>query len=229
MPQAETRHLARVVNSFLEVSAAGCKEACLGASFPVSYHSNSAAAMSTLYASVATAAPAVPLRIPIPTRLLGLTSTGRRRLPAYQQTVVPASAPLIPTSPAVVPHDRRVWLLGLQRGMGVAGLIGFVLLAWVRAESLTRMMPHLLDFGLGLVAGLIGNSLGHWLKLLGMAPARACSASHTLKLAQIVGVPVGYVLLGGHMLLMPILGALLAATLVLVTRHIGWTKCSGAK
>jgi hypothetical protein len=113
----------------------------------------------------------------------------------------------------------------LRRSLGVAIILGFLLLTWVRAESLTRMMPHLVDLGLGVLAGIIGNSLGYWLGLLGVAPAPACTASQTLKLVQIVGVPVAYVLLGGHMLLMPVTGALLAAALVFMTRWLGWSAC----
>lgn len=113
----------------------------------------------------------------------------------------------------------------MRRALGVLFIFGFVLLTWVRAESLNRMMPHLVDLGLGVLAGIIGNSLGYWFGLLGIEPAPACTASQVLKLAQIVGVPVAYVFLGGHMLLMPVTGAVLAATLVIVTQRLGWTKC----
>jgi hypothetical protein len=121
------------------------------------------------------------------------------------------------------PGGRR-WL---GRSLGAAIILGFLLLTWVRAESLTRMMPHLVDLGLGVLAGIIGNSLGYWLGLLGLAPAPACTASQTLKLVQIVGVPVAYVLLGGHMLLLPVTGACIAAALVVLTRWLGWTSCPG--
>jgi hypothetical protein len=146
-----------------------------------------------------------------------------RRFLAYQQTRrAQKEAISAPTAGPIAESRSKTQLRKAMAGMII---VSFMLLLWVRAESLTRMMPHLVDIGLGVLAGIIGNSLGYWFGLLGVAPAPACTASQALKLVQIVGVPVAYVLLGGHMLLMPVTGALLAATLVFVTRWLGWTNC----
>lgn len=113
-----------------------------------------------------------------------------------------------PTAPT--PARSQAWPIGLRTLVGVAFVGAFVVLTWVRAESLAVMMPGVVNLGLGVLTGLLGNSLGYWVGALGLAPARACVVSQSLKLAQIVGVPTGYLLLGGHMLLLPVLGALLA-------------------
>ncbi|SMB87187.1 hypothetical protein SAMN00120144_1499 [Hymenobacter roseosalivarius DSM 11622] len=153
---------------------------------------------------------------PATARIRRWVSRGRLLLVRYRRSSpVVAAAPLLSAGAG--------WAGRLRQGLGVAFILGFVLLTWVRAESLARMMPHLLDLLLGALAGLIGSSLGHWFRLLGVRPASACTASHTLKLIQIVGVPLGYVLLGGNMLLLPVLGASLAAALVLVGRQLGWS------
>ncbi len=103
----------------------------------------------------------------------------------------------------------RHWPGAGRAAVGVAFVGGFVALTWVRAESLAVMMPVVVNLGLGVFTGVLGNSLGYWVGALGVAPAPACTVSRLLKLAQIVGVPVGYLLLGGHMWL-PLFGALLA-------------------
>ncbi|SHJ61967.1 hypothetical protein SAMN02745146_3552 [Hymenobacter daecheongensis DSM 21074] len=117
--------------------------------------------------------------------------------------------------------DSSRWPAGLRTSLALLAVAAFVALTWVRAESLARMMPHLLDLGLGVLAGLIGNTLGHWFRLLGAGPATAHTASLALKMAQVVGVPVGYLLLGGHMVLMPVAGACVAAALVVLSRWLG--------
>jgi drug/metabolite transporter (DMT)-like permease len=108
------------------------------------------------------------------------------------------------------PDRSRHWPVGLRTLVGAAFVGAFVALTWVRAESLALMMPGPVNLGLGVLTGLLGNSLGYWVGVLGLAPVRAFLVSQCLKLAQIVGVPTGYLLLGGHMLLLPVLGALLA-------------------
>lgn len=121
--------------------------------------------------------------------------------------------PFRPTTPGVRPVQAgggRPWQAGLRTALAVVCVAGFVGLTWVRAESLATMMPGAINLGLGVFTGLLGNSLGYWVGALGVAPPRACVVSQSLKLAQIVGVPTGYLLLGGHMLLLPVLGALLA-------------------
>lgn len=101
-------------------------------------------------------------------------------------------------------------LLDGRRVLAVALVAVFIGLTWVRAESLAVMMPGAVNLGLGVCTGLLGNSLGHWVGALGLGTTRACVVTQALKLAQIVGVPAGYLLLGGHMLALPLLGAGLA-------------------
>ncbi|WP_354584576.1 hypothetical protein [Hymenobacter sp. UYCo722] len=105
---------------------------------------------------------------------------------------------------------QRGWRTGLRTALAVACVAAFIGLTWVRAESLATMMPGVLNLGLGVLTGLLGNSLGYWVGALGVGPDRACVVSQALKLAQIVGVPAGYLLLGGHMPALPLLGAALA-------------------
>ena len=103
----------------------------------------------------------IAIRVPGPIRLFRLATTSYhfcRRLPALRIVATTYTAP------------RR-----LGQALSLVFIIGFVLLTWVRAESLTRMMPHLVDLGLGVLAGIIGNSLGYWFGLLGVAPAPACT------------------------------------------------------
>jgi hypothetical protein len=81
------------------------------------------------------------------------------------------------------------------------------------------------NLGLGVLTGLLGNSLGYWMGALGVGAVRACVVSQTLKLGQIVGVPVGYLLLGGHTLTLPLVGAGLALCGILWARRRG-LSCS---
>lgn len=106
--------------------------------------------------------------------------------------------------------EARPWQSGLRTALALACVLAFIGLTWVRAESLATMMPGALNLGLGVLTGLLGNSLGYWVGALGVGAVRACAVAQALKLAQIVGVPAGYLLLGGHMLVLPLLGAVLA-------------------
>lgn len=115
-----------------------------------------------------------------------------------------------PASATAIEAGQRAWHTRLRTALAVACVAAFIGLTWVRAESLATMMPGALNLGLGVLTGLLGNSLGYWVGALGVGAARACVVSQTLKLAQIVGVPAGYLLLGGHMPGLPLLGAALA-------------------
>jgi|GEM_PF-5062818 drug/metabolite transporter (DMT)-like permease len=144
---------------------------------------------------------------------------------ALARPVFFACRQFIQQTPAALAGRINRWRLGWQVGLAVACLGAFVALTWVRAESLATMMPDSLNLGLGVLTGLLGNSLGYWVGALGVAPVRACIVSQSLKLGQIVGVPAGYLLLGGHMLLMPVLGAVLALA-ALVWAHRRGLSCS---
>ena len=113
------------------------------------------------------------------------------------------------------------WPLGLRLGLAAGCVALFVGLAWARVESLTAMLPWAVNLGLGVLTGVLGNSLGYWLGALGATPPRACVVSQSLKLAQIVGVPAAYLLLGGHLLALPLLGAALALAGVVWAHRTG--------
>ena len=133
-----------------------------------------------------------------------------------------------PVSAQPVEPGQRPWRTGLRMALAVACVAAFIGLTWVRAESLATMMPGALNLGLGVLTGLLGNSLGYWVGALGVGAARACVVSQALKLAQIVGVPAGYLLLGGHMLALPALGAGLALAGI-VWAHRRGLSCSSRR
>ncbi len=103
----------------------------------------------------------------------------------------------------------------------LACLAAFVALTWVRAESLAVMLPAVVNVGLGLGTGLLGHSLTYWVARLGVPVAHACPVAKALKLTQIVGVPAGYLLLGGQMPALPLLGATVALA------ALGWAHRRG--
>ncbi len=133
-----------------------------------------------------------------------------------------------PVSARPAGPGQRAWRTGLRTALAVACVAAFIGLTWVRAESLATMMPGVLNLGLGVLTGLLGNSLGYWVGALGVGAARACVVSQALKLAQIVGVPAGYLLLGGHMLALPLLGAALALAGIAWAHRRG-TSCSSRR
>jgi hypothetical protein len=62
-----------------------------------------------------------------------------------------------PVAATATGPGQGAWRTGLRTALAVACVAAFIGLTWVRAESLATMMPGVLNLGLGVLTGLLGN------------------------------------------------------------------------